>query len=82
MISQKEVFETLDYISSLKNLIIKSLNSENFDVYAYYHVLLDVFELILEEFIAEGSYVPLEKATNQDENLCPLRIFYAKEVFY
>ena len=79
---EKELFETLDYISSLKILIIETLNSENFEVYAYYHVLLDVFELIPEEFIAEGSYVPLEKATNQDENLCPLRIFCAKETSY
>ena len=30
----------------------------------------------------EGSYIPLEKATTQDENLCPLRIFCAKEAFY
>ena len=76
---EKELFEDLDYISSLKNLIIETLNSENFEVYSYYHVLLDVYELIPEEFIAEGSYIPLEKAIAQDENLCPLRIFCAKD---
>ncbi len=79
---EKEVFETLDYISSLKNLIIEVLNNEDFTVYAYYHVLLDVFELIPEEFIAEGSYVPLEKAITQDENICPLRIFCSKDSSY
>ncbi len=79
---EKEVFETLDYISSLKNLIIEVLNNEDFTVYAYYHVLLDVFELIPEEFIAEGSYVSLEKAITQDENICPLRIFCSKDSSY
>lgn len=76
---EKEGFEALAYIFSLKNLIIEVLNSENIEVYTHYHVLLDVFELIPEEFIAEGSYIPLEKAITKDENLCPLRIFCVKD---
>ena len=76
---EKEGFEALAYIFSLKNLIIEVLNSENVEVYTHYHVLLDVFELIPEEFIAEGSYIPLEKAITEDENLCPLRIFCVKD---
>ncbi|MBA7514002.1 hypothetical protein ES705_06020 [subsurface metagenome] len=76
---EKEGFEALAYIFSLKNLIIEVLKSENIEVYTHYHVLLDVFELIPEEFIAEGSYIPLEKAITEDENLCPLRIFCVKD---
>lgn len=76
---EKEGFEALAYIISLKNLIIEVLNSENIEVYTHYHVLLDVFELIPEKFIAEGSYIPLEKAITEYENLCPLRIFCVKD---
>ncbi len=76
---EKEGFEALAYIFSLKNLIKEVLNSENIEVYTHYHVLLDVFELSPEEFIAEGSYIPLEKAITEYENLCPLRIFCVKD---